>query len=124
MNGQGTGDFASIMEKANEMSHGAISHPFGGTAAGITRGGRGQAAPVRQTSHVFYLPKQIAEYDEICNRGWAGEIEIRLEERTFTKEGEVAVFIVYFERHAALPRPNEVHADGDAEPEEKPQKLP
>lgn len=124
MNGQATGDFASVMEEANKMSKSAIAHPFGAPPAGIMRGGRGQVAPVRQTSNVLYLPKQIAEYDEICNRSWAGDIEIRLEERSFTKEGEVVVFIVYFERRAAMPRPNEVEPEGDAEPEEKPQKLP
>jgi hypothetical protein len=56
------------------------------------------------------------------NRAWAGEINIRYEERTWSKEAELMIAVCYFEQ-AAIPQLNDVPANGDAEPEEKPRKL-
>lgn len=117
------GDFAAIMAEANKMAEGGLAHPFGMTPVSIIQGGRGRAVPARQTTEMCYCPKELEKYDAICNRALAGEIQIRFEERTFTKEGEWLVVVSYLERRAP-PQPNEVPAEGDTEPEERPVKLP
>jgi hypothetical protein len=115
------GDFAAILSKANEMATAPIAHPFGAPQAGVAQRARG--IPVRQTTEVFYLPKDAERYDACCNRAWAGEVTVRYEERSFTKESEVVAIVCYFEQNM-LPRIGEVAPHGDAEPEEKSRKLP
>lgn len=117
------GDFASIMGKANEMANAAITHPFGMPMNGVANPRRPQGLPIRQCTEVFCLPGKKDEYDELMNRAWAGEIDIRYEERTWSKESDLMIAVCYFERRTE-PRPHDVPSDGDAEPEEKSRKLP
>jgi len=118
------GDFASVMADVNQMKNAAITHPFGMPMQGLAHPRQQNAGiPQRQTTEVFYLPKGAAEYDNLMNRAWAGEIQIRYEERTFTKESEVVIIVCWFAQ-VVQPRPNDVAADGDQEPEEKSRKLP
>lgn len=116
------GGFAEVMDAANQMSRAPIAHPFGTPQQGVATQRR-QSLPVRQTTEVFCLPSKKDEYDTLMNRAWAGEINIRYEERTWSKESDLMIVVCYFEQRAD-PRPHDVPSHGDAEPEEKSRKLP
>ena len=118
-----TGDFAEIMDQANRMADAAVVHPFGNGPSPLARVGQGRGLPVRQITQMFYCPKDLAEYDACCNRAWAGEISIRFEERTFTKEGEWLVVVCFMEQDEQRPLPGETSTNGDTEPDTRPHKL-
>lgn len=119
------GDFAAILEEANAPSRSPTAHPFGGPRAGLLQNGDARGAPVRQTTSLFYAPQDLVAYDEVCNRVFAGEIEIRFEERYTTKEGEIMILLCFFERG---PQPGRAPADNAAnpgvEPQERARRLP
>lgn len=115
------GDFADVVDKANRMSKSAIAHPFGASQQTLAQGPR---LPIQQTTQLFYLPKDVAAYDECCNRLWAGDGRVRYEDRTFTKEGEVLIILSYF-----TDAPPDVPRDGNPaagieEPEVRPYRIP
>lgn len=117
------GGFAEIMETANKLAVSAVTHPFGMPAQGIAAPRPRSGLPIRQSTEVFCLPKGRDDYDLLMNRAWAGEIEIRYEERTWSKESDLMIVVCYFERRID-PRPHDVPSDGDTEPEEKSRRLP
>ena len=118
-------DFSAIMEQTNQMSQSGISHPFG---VRIPEAGRGSNLKVRQTTEVFCLPRDREGYDALFNRLWSGEGTVRYEERTFTKEGEFMVVVCHFAPVGEPQQPQPVGlanlADGDAEAEIKPYRIP
>lgn len=115
------GDFANVVDKANRLSNVPIAHPFGSQQQALAQGPR---LPIQQTTQLFYLPRDVAAYDECCNRLWAGEGKIRYEDRTFTKEGEVLIIMSYF-TDAPAPRPQDGNAgDGAEEPDVRPYRIP
>lgn len=119
MNEKVDNDFAKIVEQVQEQL--APAHPFG---SGPSRQrGRGPSVNVRQTTRVFQLPEDAPDYDDVCNRAWAGEIEIRYEDRHWTKEGDMIVALCWFDARAQR-RSNEVEAEGDREPIVKHRELP
>lgn len=120
---ESSGGFAEVMESANQMARAPIAHPFGAPLQGVAAARPRQGLPIRQTTEVFALPNKADEYDALMNRAWSGEIEIRYEERQWTKESDLMIVVCYFE-HRIEPRPHDVAAEGDAEPEEKSRKLP
>lgn len=122
MNKPNPGGFEEVIERANQMDRGPIASPFGVPPQPL---GRGPQIPIQQTTHVFYLPRDAAAYDELCNRTlWAGLGRIRFEERTWTKEGELAVTLCYL-TEAQLPRPPQAELGGGAEEVEvRPYRIP
>lgn len=93
MNRPNLGGFQDVIDQANQMTQGPIASPFGIPKQALAQGPR---LPIRQTTQIYNLPRDIAAYDEICNELWAGRYKIRFEDRTFTKEGEVVIILSYF----------------------------
>lgn len=109
MNKPTPGGFEEVIAQANQMSQGPIASPFGIPPQAL---GQGPRVPIRQTTQVFYLPRDAAAYDQLCNETlWAGRGKIRFEERTWTKEGEVAVALCYF-TDAPPPPPQQAEPGG------------
>lgn len=122
MNQPIAGDFAAVMDKANQMTQSAVAHPFGSPTQRLAQGPR---LPVQQTTQMFYCPRDIAQYDECCNRLWAGEGAVRFEERTFTKEGELLIVLCYFtDAPPAAPPDGNPAGSGAEEPEVRPFRIP
>lgn len=105
-----TGGFEEVMAQANQMAQGPMMSPFGMPAQALAQGPR---LPIRQTTQVFYLPRDVAAYDELCNTLWAGQGRIRFEERAFTKDSEVVIVLSYFSE-AEPPRPARAEPGGGA----------
>lgn len=123
MNKPNPGGFQDVIDQANQMTQGPIASPFGIPKQALAQGPR---LPIRQTTQVFNLPRDIAAYDELCNELWAGRIKIRFEDRTFTKEGEVVIILSYF-TDAPAQRPQPAAADGGGggeEAEVRPYRIP
>lgn len=123
MNKPNPGGFEEVIAQVNQMNQGPIASPFGVPARAL---GRGPQVPIRQTTQVFYLPRDGATYDELCNRLWTGNGQIRFEERTWTKEGEVAIVLCYF-TEAQPPQPQQAEPGGGGgavEAEVKPYRIP
>lgn len=114
------GAFEEIMDQANQMSQSALAHPFGAPTQALAQSPR---LPIQQTTCLFYLPRDLAMYDECCNRLWSGIGKIRYEERTFTKEGEVLVVLSYF-TDAPAPPPNPNGGEAAEEAEVRPYRIP
>lgn len=122
MNKPNPGGFEEVIAQVNQMSQGPIASPFGIPQNTL---GRGPQIPIRQTTQVFYLPRDAVSYDELCNELWAGNFRIRFEERTWTKEGEVAIVICYF-TDAPPQRPPQAEPGGGGaeEAEVRPYRIP
>lgn len=121
MNKPNPGGFEEVIAQANQMAQGPIMNPFGAPRLAL---GQGPRVPIRQTTQVFYLPRDSAAYDELCNETlWAGRGKIRFEERTWTKEGEVAIAICYF---TDAPQPPQAAPGGGGaeEAEVRPYRIP
>lgn len=113
MNKPNAGGFQEVIDQANQMTQGPIASPFGIPQQALAQGPR---LPIRQTTQVFNLPRDIAAYDELCNELWAGRGKIRFEDRTFTKEGEVVIILSYFtDAPAQRPQPAVVGGAGGGE---------
>lgn len=123
MNKPNPGGFEEVMERANQITQGPIASPFGVPQRTL---GQGPRVPVHQTTQVFYLPRDAAAYDALCNDVlWAGHGTIRFEDRTWTKEGEVAVAVCYFTQAPPPPPPQAQPGGGGAEEAEvRPYRLP
>ena len=122
MNKPNPGGFEEVIAKANQMAQGPIASPFGVPQRTL---GRGPQIPIRQTTQVFYLPRDAASYDEQCNMLWAGGGEIRFEERTWTKEGELAITLCHFtEAQPQRPPQAEPGGGGAEEVEVRPYRIP
>jgi hypothetical protein len=106
-------DFAEIMNALQETTG---AHPFGHSPAMVTpaRAPR-KGPPIRQTTRMFECPDELADYDDVCNRAWSGEIDIRYEKSYETKDGSHWIILCWFERRAPA-RSDEVDGDGDTEP--------
>lgn len=122
MNKPTPGGFEEVIAQVNQMSQGPIASPFGVPPQPL---GQGPRVPVRQVTHVFYLPRDAAAYDELFNETlWAGRARVRFEERTWTKEGEVAVVVCYF-TDAPAPRPQPAEPEvGAVEAPVRPFRIP
>lgn len=115
-----TNDFAKLIEDAQR--EGSVAHPFGAPSPPRARG-RTRGLNVRQTTKMFFCPKDLEDYDEVCNRAWAGEIELRYERNYNTKEGDHVIVLCWFDSRPTK-RPDEVEAEGDQEPLERSRKMP
>ena len=75
---------------------------------------------------MFFCPQDLELYDELCNRAFAGEIDIRYEERTpLVKEGKVMVIISYMTPVQPAPRlPGKDQGGNDQEPEVRAHRIP
>lgn len=114
------GDLSQIIEEAQQSI--GIAHPFNPAPVTLDRINHRPQVSTRQKTEMFYCPKQLDEYDECCNRVFAGEITVRYEDRTFTKEGELLIVISYTINKAPQ-RPAEISVSGDEEPPVRPYRL-
>lgn len=118
------GDFAEIVEAASREAQAPIAHPFGGPVPALAQG-RGPRLQCRQTTQMFFCPRDLAAYDELCNRIWAGELSIRYEERTpLAKEGEVMILVCFFDAAPPGPPGAGAPANNGEEPEVRAHRIP
>jgi hypothetical protein len=121
-------DFTSIIERAQQVT-GDISSMFG------TPNGPGRVAfeaPPNRAGpdsnyeahcEVFALPGDCTAYENVMNRVLRGEAIMRYEDRTFSKEGDFLVALVYLTRRER-PAPVDNRDAGDAEYVERPHRIP
>jgi len=121
-------DFADVVERAQRVS-GDISSMFGsqngpGRVAFEPRGNRaGPELDYEAHSAVFALPADCDAYEDVMNQVLRGEAIMRYEDRTFSKEGDFMVALVYLTQRERLAPVNNQDA-GDAEPVERPRRIP
>jgi hypothetical protein len=109
-------DFAETLNRMQELTG---AHPFGQAASPVTVSGKSRKGPsVRQCTKMFNCPEELADYDDVCNRAWSGEITIRYEKSYETKTGEHVIVLCWFENKAPA-RPDQVDSMSDVEPVEK-----
>jgi hypothetical protein len=125
---QDSEDFADVIEKAQKVSNdlgslfGAQNGP--GRVAFEQRGNRvGPEMDFEAHSEVFALPADKDGYEDVMNQVLRGEAVMRYEDRTFSKEGDFMVALVYLTPRARPAVVNNQDA-GDAEPAERPRRLP
>jgi hypothetical protein len=106
-------DFADMLNAMQEVTG---AHPFGQSAqTAVTARGPRRGVPIRQTTKMFMCPDDLDDYDDTCNRAWAGEIEIRYEKSYETKDGDHIIVLCWFEKRASV-KSDEIDADSDTEP--------
>lgn len=121
-------DFTDIVERAQRVS-GDISSMFGapngpGRAAFEPRDNRaGPVLDYEAHCEVFNLPSDCTAYEAVMNQVLRGEAIMRYEERTFSKEGDFLVALVYLSRREQA-APIDDEEAGDAEPVERPHRIP
>lgn len=121
-------DFTSIIEQAQRTS-GDLGGMFGtpnNPARVAFEHGRQQAGPQHDYeahAEVFNLPADKDSYQDVINLILRGDAIKQYEDRTFDKEGNFLIAILYFTPLARPVRINDQDA-GDAEPMERPRRLP
>jgi len=122
-------DFTDVIERAQRVS-GDLSGMFGspngpGRVAFEPRANRAAGPDLDFDAHceVFALPADKEAYVDVLNQVLRGEAIIRYEDRTFSKEGDFMVAMVYMTPRVRVVPANNRDA-GDAEPEERPRRLP
>ena len=123
-------DFTDILERAQRVRASGdlgslyeTTQPPGRVAFEPRQDRLGPEADVDAHCEVFSLPPDRREYEDVLNKIARGEALLRYEDRTFTKEGDFMVAICYLTPRLQ-PRPENNQDAGDAEPEERPRKLP
>jgi hypothetical protein len=122
---QDSENFADVVEKAQKVS-GDIGGLFSNASrvAFEARGNRGGPEQDYEAhSKVFALPADCDDYEDVMNQVLRGEAIMRYEDRTFTKEGDFMVALVYLTPRARPAAVNNQDA-GDAEPANRPRRLP
>lgn len=120
-------DFGAAIERAQRASNdmgGLFSPPNAARVAFEPR--PHQAGPSYEfEAHcdVFALPSDRDEYVEVLNKILRGEAIRQYEEKTFTKDGDFMVAIVWLTPINRPQAPEGAEA-GDAEPDIRPQRLP
>jgi len=119
-------DFADVIEKAQRIGGdmGSLFNGPGRVAFEAQQPNR--AGPVQDYeahSEVFALPADREAYEDVMNQVLRGEAIMRYEVRTFSKEGDFMVALVYL-TPLARPAPAHDRDAGDAEPVERPRRLP
>ena len=121
-------DFADVIEKAQRIS-GDMGNLFSaqngpGRVAFEPQGNRaGPELNFEAHSKVFALPADCDDYEDVMNQVLRGEAVMRYEDRTFDKEGNFLVALVYMTPRTR-PAPVNNQDAGDAEPAERPRRLP
>src|SRR3972149_4538346 len=121
-------DFADVIEKAQRVSN-DLGNLFSaqngpGRVAFEPRGNRaGPDMDYEAHSEVFALPADRDSYEDVMNQVLRGEAIMRYEDRTFSKEGDFLVALVYLTPRAR-PAPANNQDAGDAESVERPRRLP
>ena len=126
---QQSDDFADVIQRAQRVTVGDVSSPFGiegnaGRAAFVP--GRAPGVPdLDYEAHVsvFALPADAPDYEDVLNDVLRGLAIMRYEEKTFSKEGDFLVACCWLTPRARPAQQPNIAA-GDAEPEARPQKLP
>ena len=127
---QDSEDFADVIEKAQKIGNSKdLGSLFNvqtgpGRVAFEPRGNRaGPDQDFEAHSEVFALPADRDAYEDVMNQVLRGEAIMRYEDRTFTKEGDFMVALVYLTPRARPAVVNNQDA-GDAEPVAQPRRLP
>lgn len=127
---QDSEDFADVIEKAQKIGNskdlGSLFNVQNGPGrvAFEPRGNRaGPDQDFEAHSEVFALPADRDAYEDVMNQVLRGEAIMRYEDRTFTKEGDFMVALVYLTPRARPAVVNNQDA-GDAEPVAQPRRLP
>ena len=120
-------DFTDVVERAQRVSGdlgGLFAQNGPGRVAFEPRGNRvGPELDYEAHAVVFALPADCGEYEDVMNQILRGEAIVRYEDRTFTKEGDFMVAMVYLTPRAR-PAPVNNQDAGDAEPARRPRRLP
>lgn len=125
---QETDNFADVVARAQQVS-GDVPSMFGpqngpGRVAFEPRNNRqGPDLEYEAHSEVFSLPTDCDRYEDIMNQVLRGAAIMRYEDRTFSKDGDFLVALVYLTPRARIAPVNNENA-GDAEPVERPRRLP
>lgn len=118
-------DFSAVIERAQRVSKdiGGLFGEAGRVAFEPRRDRVGQEHDFDAHVRVFLLPTDAGDYEDILNTILSGEGVLRYEEKTFTKDGDFMVAICWLTPHARVRVPDN-HDAGDAEPEQRPRRLP
>jgi hypothetical protein len=119
-------DFAAVVERAQKVSNdiGSLFSNGPGRTAFEPRVNRGGPdLDFEAHSEVYALPADREAYEDVMNQVLRGEAVMRYEDRTFTKEGDFMVALVYLTPRTR-PAPANDQDAGDAEPVERPRRLP
>jgi hypothetical protein len=123
-------DFADVIEKAQKVGRsgdlGSLFNEQNGPGRTAFEPRVNRAGPdmdFEAHSEVFALPADREAYEDIMNQVMRGEAIMRYEDRTFTKEGDFMVALVYLTPRARPAVVNNQDA-GDAEPVAQPRRLP
>jgi len=120
-------DFAASIRTAQRVIPGDTVNPFNlperhammpGKIKGV------ESFDYESRARVFCLPADAADYEDVMNDILAGKAILRYEDRTFDKEGDFHVAMVYLIPKRRAPTQADEDAAGEEEPPLKPMKLP
>lgn len=116
-------DFLDVITRAQRVTAGDVANPFESGKNAFVHGRNTGVPDLDWDAHVevFALPADAGDYEDIMNMCLRGEATMRYEERTWSKEGDFMVAVVYL-----TPRPRAAPVDdyaaGEAEPAVRPLK--
>jgi hypothetical protein len=133
VSGDASDDFTEVIRRAQKIGPGDVVDPFKLPERNAMIPGQASKIPgvesydYESRAEVFCLPGDKGDYQDVMDRVLAGEALLRYEDRTFDKEGNFHVAIVYLipkHRKTSQQTRNDEDAAGETEPVVKSIKLP
>lgn len=120
-------DFAEVIAKAQRVTAGDTANPFNLPEKNVMLPGKipgVEKYDYKSQAVVFCLPADSTAYEEVMDQILAGEAILRYEDRSWDKEGNFNVAMVYLIPRDKRASVDDGEAAGEEEPKLRPMKLP